>query len=408
MQKIKFTLVFSLLVFGLLTFASESFAAILFSSNWNTATGSSENAIEDGGKWNYGRSTPNPSATYPYVIAGTPSDPGGYNYLRMTSVGGGYAGPYYYNIFGCKTLNCNTSYSAIFGNPDNLYIRFYFKVSNNWQVQGPTKHWFQDNDAADNMDPDYLCFNVPGENECITEALKGDYALEIQHDNSNIRYQANVHMLRNVWYRYEVYIQKVTGGERWTMRLDGVDITDKFYCVAGNCPSGSYACTANLKAWFDAGGTWSRYVHQMPFMTSYDMPNISNGWDVSAVEIRDDTWPGPVGTAPPDTTPPTVSMTAPVNGATVSGTAVTVSANASDNVGVVGVQFKLDGVNMGSEDASSPYSIIWNTTQTTNGSHTLTAVARDAANNQTTSSSVSVTVNNDITPPAAPTGVRVS
>src|SRR5262249_29816811 len=44
----------------------------------------------------------------------------------------------------------------------------------------------------------------------------------------------------------------------------------------------------------------------------------------------------PVGVA--DTTPPTVSMTAPANGATVSGS-VTVSANASDNVGVAGVQF---------------------------------------------------------------------
>ena len=50
------------------------------------------------------------------------------------------------------------------------------------------------------------------------------------------------------------------------------------------------------------------------------------------------------GTAPPsDTTPPTVSITAPATGATVSGTAVTVLATAADNVGVAGVQFKLDG-----------------------------------------------------------------
>ncbi|MGQ0593124.1 MAG: galactose oxidase-like domain-containing protein, partial [Gammaproteobacteria bacterium] len=52
------------------------------------------------------------------------------------------------------------------------------------------------------------------------------------------------------------------------------------------------------------------------------------------------------GAAAPDTTPPTVSMTAPANGATVSGTAVPVSATASDNVGVAGVQFKLDGANL--------------------------------------------------------------
>jgi hypothetical protein len=97
--------------------------------------------------------------------------------------------------------------------------------------------------------------------------------------------------------------------------------------------------------------------------------------------------------APPDTTPPAVSISAPAAGATVSST-VTVSATASDNVGVTGVQFKLDGANLGAEDTASPYSVSWNTTTATNGSHTLTAVARDAAANQTTSSGVTVTVSN--------------
>jgi len=95
----------------------------------------------------------------------------------------------------------------------------------------------------------------------------------------------------------------------------------------------------------------------------------------------------------PDTTPPTVSITAPSNGATVAGT-IAVNATASDNVGVVGVQFKLDGVNLGAEDTTAPYSISWGTTSATNGAHTLTAVARDAAGNQTTSAVVNVTVSN--------------
>src|SRR5258708_18493752 len=55
----------------------------------------------------------------------------------------------------------------------------------------------------------------------------------------------------------------------------------------------------------------------------------------------------------PDTTPPTVSITSPSSGATVSGT-ITVTANASDNVGVAGVQFKLDGANLGAEDTTAP------------------------------------------------------
>ena len=93
-----------------------------------------------------------------------------------------------------------------------------------------------------------------------------------------------------------------------------------------------------------------------------------------------------------DTVPPTASMTAPANGATVTGAAVTVSANAADNVGVVGVQFLLDGAPLGAEVTSAPYTVSWNTAGTSNGVHTLAARARDAASNQTTSTPVSVTV----------------
>ncbi len=67
-----------------------------------------------------------------------------------------------------------------------------------------------------------------------------------------------------------------------------------------------------------------------------------------------------------------MSITAPAAGATVSGT-VTLTATASDNVGVAGVQFLVDGTPLGAEDTSSPYSVSWNTTTATNGSHTLTA-----------------------------------
>src|SRR5262249_29537757 len=99
-----------------------------------------------------------------------------------------------------------------------------------------------------------------------------------------------------------------------------------------------------------------------------------------------------------DTTPPTVSITAPANATTVTGS-VAVSATASDNVGVVGVQFLLDGANLGAEDTATPYTTTWNTTTASNGTHTLTARARDAAGNPT-SASVTVTVNNpDTTPP---------
>jgi hypothetical protein len=102
-----------------------------------------------------------------------------------------------------------------------------------------------------------------------------------------------------------------------------------------------------------------------------------------------------------DTTPPTVAISSPAGGATVGGT-VTVSASASDDVGVAGVQFRLDGANLGAEDTSSPYSAAWDTRAFSNGSHTLTAIARDAAGNTATAASVTVTVSNavsDTTPP---------
>jgi photosystem II stability/assembly factor-like uncharacterized protein len=90
---------------------------------------------------------------------------------------------------------------------------------------------------------------------------------------------------------------------------------------------------------------------------------------------------------------PTVSITSPLDGATVSG-GVTISATASDNHNVAGVRFKVDGADIGAEVTSPPYLIGWNTTLWTNGSHTLTAVARDPAGNTTTSAQVKVKVNN--------------
>jgi len=94
-----------------------------------------------------------------------------------------------------------------------------------------------------------------------------------------------------------------------------------------------------------------------------------------------------------DTTPPTVTLTAPSAGANLSGT-VSVTANASDNVAVASVQFQLDGANLGSLDTVGPYSVSWNTTTASNGSHTLQAIATDTSNNSTTSSSVTVQVSN--------------
>jgi hypothetical protein len=106
--------------------------------------------------------------------------------------------------------------------------------------------------------------------------------------------------------------------------------------------------------------------------------------------------PGTAG----DTTAPTVSITSPAAGATVSGT-ISIQANASDNVSVTRVEFRVDGAVL-SSDTTSPYSASWNTTGAANGTHSLTARAFDAANNQRTSAAVSVTVTNGGTTGPAP------
>src|SRR5258708_2165721 len=98
-----------------------------------------------------------------------------------------------------------------------------------------------------------------------------------------------------------------------------------------------------------------------------------------------------------DTTPPTVAIVSPPSGATLCGT-VPVIASASDDVGVVGIRFKYDGIDIGAEKTTAPYAVAAYTTGVANGSYTLTAVARDAAGNVTTSAPVTVTVANPTSP----------
>ena len=102
-----------------------------------------------------------------------------------------------------------------------------------------------------------------------------------------------------------------------------------------------------------------------------------------------------------DTQPPVVSLTAPANGATVSAT-VPVSATATDNVAVAKVEFYRGTTLIGTDTSASSgnvYSVNWNTTQSPNGSHIITAKAYDTATptpNTATSQPRTVTVNNGL------------
>jgi hypothetical protein len=98
-----------------------------------------------------------------------------------------------------------------------------------------------------------------------------------------------------------------------------------------------------------------------------------------------------------DTTNPTVTLTAPADGSTVSGTSVTISATAADNVAVDHVDFLVRGTVVGT-DTTSPYSFTWNSTTVAEGSATITAHAVDTSSNSA-DSSAGVTVANSSSGP---------
>lgn len=129
------------------------------------------------------------------------------------------------------------------------------------------------------------------------------------------------------------------------------------------------------------------------------------GTDVFTYEVSDGSGRTSIGlvkvTVAADDVAPVVSITSPAGG-TVSGTVV-VTAAASDNVGVVGVRFMDGATQIGQEVTSAPASTSWDTTLVSDGVHTLTAIARDAAGNTATSAPVVVTVDNSVPPPPPPT-----
>jgi hypothetical protein len=141
--------------------------------------------------------------------------------------------------------------------------------------------------------------------------------------------------------------------------------------------------------WVQGTSTGSTAAGQQ--VTLNDTAPTADQWNLAAVEVT------PSSSQPPDTTPPTVSITNPASGQTVSAS-VPVAANATDNVAVASVQFFLDGTPLGSPVTAAPYAIQWDTTTASNGTHTLSAQATDTSGNVGTSQPITVTVQNPAPP----------
>ena len=133
-----------------------------------------------------------------------------------------------------------------------------------------------------------------------------------------------------------------------------------------------------------------------PYGLSFDSSALSNGSHALTAKAYDAAGNVATSTAvgftvsngSSDTSPPTVSASESGSSGTI-----TLSATASDNVGVTNVEFYVDGALKGS-DATSPYALSLDSTTLSNASHALTAKAYDAMGNVATSTAVNFTVNN--------------
>ena len=140
---------------------------------------------------------------------------------------------------------------------------------------------------------------------------------------------------------------------------------------------------------------WSQYTTAgtsgagEPILLNDTAPS-NDRWNMAAVEVRP-------ASEMFDTEPPEVSMVNPTSAEIVSNK-VSLSANATDNVGVASVQFELDGKPIGNPVTSLPYALKWDSTQATNGNHVITAVATDTSGNTAESAPVEVRVENPAPP----------
>jgi len=125
-----------------------------------------------------------------------------------------------------------------------------------------------------------------------------------------------------------------------------------------------------------------------------DTAPTSDQYNLSIIEVL----PGSSGGGGGGGTPPTVSMTAPGPNATVSGRTTVAAVAASRDYAISSVQFLLDGSNLGAQVTAAPYSITWDTTTANPGTHTLMATAHDSDGLSTTSTPVTITVDNSGNP----------
>jgi hypothetical protein len=137
------------------------------------------------------------------------------------------------------------------------------------------------------------------------------------------------------------------------------------------------------------------YAHSIG-LTGLSAATLYN-YEVTSAEYGTSTTSGNYTFTTASTDAPTVSITAPTNGATVQGTNVTLSAVATPSAGntIASVQFLVNGTDVGSPVSSAPYQYSWDSTTVSDGNHTVAALVTDSQGHQSTSAAIPITVEND-------------
>ena len=174
-----------------------------------------------------------------------------------------------------------------------------------------------------------------------------------------------------------------SGGPRFTLTVDGSNfVTSSVVRWNGTSRATTYVNSNQLTAAIPAGDIALARTAQVTVASRGG--GVSNA---STFTITD-----PVA----DIEPPTVTIIAPAGGIIVAGV-VTLSASATDNVGVARVDFYVNTTLVGSA-SSAPYQVTWDSRSRANGEVALAAKAYDAAGNYRSSANVFVTIANGTSP----------
>src|SRR5439155_17576009 len=273
-------------------------AGILFESTWSTALGTSQTAWTDGGRWTWATSWDFPPTPVMQIVTGGPN---GLNALRLTQHG--------------PLWPANVQKNDVLPVGRDYYVRFYMRNDDTSQ-QGdhvvtvdtweyPNLTFVRKSSSSTSWQPIssfYGCGYVYPIGHWYSAkrlALGAWYRIEYwvhYVDPTHIQVHprvydaANTLIIQDVDYRQEDFgLQVWNGSSTWTL--------------ASYYAAGLTFCVQNYVATHTGGRS----------ITNFGLGNNGNSsatdtglfWYFAAVQIRDDTWPGPLGAPAPVTPAPT-------------------------------------------------------------------------------------------------------